>query len=788
MSLHKKIISIFFLLAIITSVITVRAVYVTNNRDTQVEGEKMTFTPLTLSSVYQTLSDTTNLKFSYHKKTDVFVVTDKRNNYSWKTGIDSLTPKDVYRQLDNLEFEDDPDYSTLPDLPSLNDMNVYYANSSINVSYIDENFKAHRLASADKEVEKTYETTKEDSNVFAVTYDFSNTIDISVKVVFKFSADGISVSIPDENITGEDAHSLLDIRVFPFLGATGGAYYKFDLEKHDYDLDNLVKDDLINGYSVIPDGSGALVRFRKNTKQFKRVELPVYGVNPSNLYMAANDSSEYLEEQNASLPMFGMSHGLDQNAYLAYSEASSSPYMSVVAEPYGLKDIYYYYTYAKFTYNYTYYQIFNQSGAGSPSIRADRYHFDINMNYKFICGVNDDTNNADYIAIANEYKKDVLDKQITNKRNDSENMPIRLDFLMADAVPSFVGSKDSVLTNVHDVNNILTDVMSEGITNINSGLIGYQNGGVTLQSLSGLSFDNAIGSGSDYKKLTASFAAKGVDISFVNDYYNINSTQVSLMSNAARHTGSTYDSYTDKSLGNKDITTYNYLKSSKAKSFAKSQNSKITKHIKSSSVTINGVSNSLVTDEAELPTTAINNYVDLYSDASDKFSVNAIRPNSYLLPYVSRYLNANAFNSQYLAETDSIPLIPYILRDYMEVYADYSNFSFYDIKSQLRMIDYNISPSFILTEKSSHLLINSNSNEFYSTEYELYKNRIKDIYSNVNSVIKEVYNAVWLERSVLAPGVVINKYDNNHAVIINYTGSNFTYNGQTIEALSSKVV
>ena len=56
---------------------------------------------------------------------------------------------------------------------------------------------------ADKDVEKTYETTKEDSNVFAVTYDFSNTIDISVKVVFKFSGDGISVSIPDENITGE---------------------------------------------------------------------------------------------------------------------------------------------------------------------------------------------------------------------------------------------------------------------------------------------------------------------------------------------------------------------------------------------------------------------------------------------------------------------------------------------------------------------------------------------------------------------------------------------------------
>ena len=45
-----------------------------------------------------------------------------------------------------------------------------------------------------------------------------------------------------------------------------------------------------------------------------------------------------------------------------------------------------------------------------------------------------------------------------------------------------------------------------------------------------------------------------------------------------------------------------------------------------------------------------------------------------------------------------------VLNGTMEVYAPYANFSFYAQTDMLRMIDYNISPSFVLTQKPSYLL------------------------------------------------------------------------------------
>ena len=57
----------------------------------------------------------------------------------------------------------------------------------------------------------------------------------------------------------------------------------------------------------------------------------------------------------------------------------------------------------------------------------------------------------------------------------------------------------------------------------------------------------------------------------------------------------------------------------------------------------------------------IDNYISIYQNASSKTNINAERPNSYLWPYITRYLGAKAFSSQYTMETDSVPLISFIL-------------------------------------------------------------------------------------------------------------------------------
>jgi hypothetical protein len=127
----------------------------------------------------------------------------------------------------------------------------------------------------------------------------------------------------------------------------------------------------------------------------------------------------------------------------------------------------------------------------------------------------------------------------------------------------------------------------------------------------------------------------------------------------------------------------------------------------------------------------------------------------------------------------------------MEVYAPYSNFSFYTKPDMLRMIDYNISPSFIISKEPSYHLASTASSYLYSTEFSQYKELIDDVYSTVNDVLKSVIGYEWIDRTVLKDGVIINKYEKDSDVkeiIVNYTDEVITYNGQTVEPLTAGVI
>ena len=122
------------------------------------------------------------------------------------------------------------------------------------------------------------------------------------------------------------------------------------------------------------------------------------------------------------------------------------------------------------------------------------------------------------------------------------------------------------------------------------------------------------------------------------------------------------------------------------------------------------------------------------------------------------------------------------------MYAPYSNFSFYTTKDVLRMIDFNLSPSFVLTQDPSYQLTLTNSARYYSTEYIQYKSLIKEIYDQVNDVLKEVASAEWIDRTVVENGVILNTYDNGKHVLINYTDHAVTFDGTLVPALSARTL
>jgi hypothetical protein len=147
--------------------------------------------------------------------------------------------------------------------------------------------------------------------------------------------------------------------------------------------------------------------------------------------------------------------------------------------------------------------------------------------------------------------------------------------------------------------------------------------------------------------------------------------------------------------------------------------------------------------------------------------------------------------SQFIFETDSVPFLQMVLNQTMEVYAPYSNFSFYTQPDILKMIDYNLSPSFILSKQPSHYLSSTPSAELYSTEFAQYEDLIKNVYGQVNGILCQVIGYDWTGRKVLESGVVLNTYDNGSdkkEIVINYTDEEKLYNNISIAPLSASVI
>ncbi len=797
----KKLIIFSTIVLITITTAIVSGVYIPNNRDTLRAPEEMVFIEFD-SEGYNLLVEFEDLAYYYRPETDALVINDKVSGYTWKSGIDQLSYLKNEEKFQEAVASGDIDeinkYATVPDVADLTDVYFDLATSLVTIEYFRTDtatIQNGTVSSNNVNISGTNRTFKKDAlnpNHFSYYINFRN-VNIEIEIDFYFSNEGLTYEIRDEKITGDGHQTLDNILVMPYFGAQGGSEQKFELKTYTDPETNEVSYsrepvgdeeelEMAQGYSFIPDGSGALVRFRQNTQSFKGIELDVYGANLSTNTDYINKPESYSTSFAASMPVFGMSVGNDnQSAFVSYT-TSGEEYMTIASYPDEANYQKYNRTYAKYNYNFKYQQVYNQAGDSSASLRKERFHYDVNTTINILSG-----DEANYLGMADSYRKGLMDKGLlVDNKVDANDIPLHIDFLMADSQNSIIGYENVVMTTYDDVDNILTDIKTLNINNINASLLGFQDGGITLATKDKVNFTSSIGSKSKFKNLISDYNEEGIDISLMLDYFEVNKEMINYSSNVVKHTNGWYTETFDKQ--NMLIQSINYLRPDKALTYAKKTIPDLVKDTNSQSISLSGITNNIISHYENNIHDDTKHYEDILKLSSDVTSVNAYAPNSYLWPYVTRYLNANPFNSQFLIETDTVPFISYLLNPVMEVYADYANFSFYNQESILRMIDYNMSPSFVLTQESSHLLTETNSSGYYSTEYTLYKDYINDIYSQVNSALSNTYNAKWINREVVEDGVVVNSYDNNTKIIINYTNDSITYGGKTVNAMSCEVI
>ncbi|MBO4506451.1 MAG: hypothetical protein IKX80_06365 [Lachnospiraceae bacterium] len=787
----RRIAALALLTTLFTGAIGTRA-YIDTGRDTRPAPAKAEYT-LANTGSYELLYETDTMQYFFRDDRDIIAAVDKRSGYTWKTGIDVPFSKELKANIAAAKTDEEKAAASEPKEKNLNTTYIGIANSLVTVEYSElETTKFTSSASEEGSISSLSKLEGGDSK-WRLDVDFQS-IDLKVAVYITFGEDSISYDIPFEEISGEGLHSVTAIILTPFLGASGGEAEVYDPETGKYG--NSQPKYKVPGYVFVPDGSGSLIRFQDNSVAFTAYVGDVYGADPATESYYYNVLWDSVPVKNPVMPVYGIAHGDGQAAFVAWAEKGAE-YMDIVVNPEETKKVKYTWAYPRFEYNMTYYQVYNNAGSGYFTLMENPNSFDISMTYRFLSGDGSTGYKADYTGMALAYREHLIDTGVLTEKAEADgDIPMRVDFLMSDVKKSVVGTEQVVTTDVDGVREILEDLSAQGINNVNSGLIGWQKKAETLAKPYAYRFTSKVGRKGEFEELFTDFAAKGTDISYSRDFVTINKKMISFYTNAAKHVNTWY-LMTDKSVlypANCPIFETGYALPSKTAEWIRKLSGKVSDY--SESFTITGASNILtstydrngvvssLTDAEELIRNAV-------AAAGENMKINLVNPNQYLWEYTDRYLQAPVGTSQYVFETDSVPFLQMVLHGTMEVYGPYSNFSFYTDSDILRMIDYNISPSFIFTKEPSYLLADTVSSDMYSTEYEQYRNLAKKVYDGVNSVLSQIRGYEWTGREVPESGVIVNTYEKNGAqahVIINYTDKDVNYLGTVTKALSASVV
>ena len=305
----------------------------------------------------------------------------------------------------------------------------------------------------------------------------------NVNVYYRLDGDDLVVEIPYRELEYSSSYPLYTLTPLPFFGAGG-------------------KED--EGFLLVPEGGGALIRFNNGKVAQNSYYANVYGWD----MCLVRDS--VIHNTRTYYNTFGISQGND--SFLCILEDGSS-YASVQAD---ISGHYNSYNFANAVYNVNFKEKFNINEGGGEE-NTSVYVFlpelpdeSLVQRYHFI-------NSGSYVDMAKEYQTYLKehDKEAF-VLNDDQEAPVVLDVISAvDKVKQVLGvptSRPLKMTSFKDAERMMTELHSEGLNNLSVKLSGWMNGGVSQKMLDKVKIVRACGSQKDFQNLVDKANEMGIDL------------------------------------------------------------------------------------------------------------------------------------------------------------------------------------------------------------------------------------------------------------------------------------
>ena len=707
---------------------------VMTNRHTQYVEAEEAVNLLTTEGFEEKLNNGT-LSVWYHEDMEALRIVDLRSGYVWGC----IDDKDEY---------------------GLNKKWTDRASSMLYITYFNLEGKEESCALSDKAFDGKFKWGKEE---FTCSVSARR---LGISFTFKGKLDGekLTFQVEDKSIKETGKSKLAKLSFMSFLGS--------------------VYEDTVQGYMLVPDGSGALIRFQKTKVYQSGYSRKVYGSDlsidkdgvASNLN--GNRTDDYATEENQlSFPLWGMVHGEGQNGFLATVD-SGELYTVINAIPAGAENqtVKFSRAYADFVYRCEY----DKRVSNSKVVSQPQENLNVlnpQLTFTFLTG-----EEADYSSMAEIYRTQLLEKKMLPEHAQKAEGDISLMLHVAgsEVKEGFLTNGLAELTTAEQAEDMLEILNKAGIKNISMMLSGWNKGGYHGAAYGNTVFEKKVGSESELKALQKKLEKQGGNLALVMNLMTANKDQININQDVALD--ATLDSVV-KTIPNKGLMypdTY-YLRHAKImevmeKSFEDLKGFDLlledTAKYLHADYTIN---DEMTRDEVLRALTETTEKAEqgLYFDAE----------NLYMLKYAEKITDIPVSNSQYIYETDSVPFLQMVLRGSADYYAPYSNLGFYSNASILKMIEYGAYPSFMVMGADNFSLSDTPLENYFSLNFTDWEDRIYDVYEKVNEALANVKGVSITAHTVEAEGVYCTSYENGVNIYVNYNNEDYvTEEGITVPA------
>ena len=591
---------------------------------------------------------------------------------------------------------------------------------------------------------------------------------ISVRIPLEYRLDGeqLTVTVAAGEIEYSDAIKLQSLSLLPFFGASG-------------------RED--EGYTLVPDGSGSLIRFNNGKTYAAPYRTALYGADS-----AISQLMKIQKDEAARLPVFGMKY--EDRAFVAIIEKGDAA-AAVEADISGrLND--YNTVYSSYTIH-QYEEVTLTNGWRSSTVKrfqAEPFQGDIAVRYGFL-----GAEEASYSGMAAHYRDYLTEQAGLTKVTDADAVPFYVELI--GGIPKkkfFLGIPYNAyepLTTFEQAESVLAQMQELGIGNIKLRYTGWFNGGVNHDLPNSVSVDKKLGGAKGLNELKAYAGGNGVSLF----------PDAAFLEVAPQADGFKRSKQASRFITGKLAQIYPYRASDfrqdndeepgyvlSPKSLPKVVEGFMSDYAK---LGLSGLSlrdlggklnsdfnRSEVIDREEAKEIAIGQLKALSGSAEELLIEGG---NGYAVPYARHIVNAPMSSSGFNITDESVPFFQLVYHGYAQYAGGAWNMAG-DQNSKisfLKALETGSALHYIWFYADSSAIKMTDFDYLYSADYRRWIEEAALSYGELNAALHDVQSQTIADHRMLAEGVYQTTFEEGKTIIVNYNDFAANVNGVTVGAM-----